>query len=160
MEWYLTSFHRYREFGRGRARRTEFWTYSIVNLLVSGLLGWLGLVLLFDFNTILTSTADPSDLSLGATVRVVVYAFAVLMLFVVWVLTMVPTVGVAVRRLHDIGFSGWMLLIALVPIVGPIALFVMWCLNGQTVENRFGFNPKLHPATAERRHVAAMGDAR
>ncbi len=37
-----------------------------------------------------------------------------------------PSLAVAVRRLHDTGRSGWWLLIGLIPIIGTIVLIVFW----------------------------------
>ena len=53
-----------------------------------------------------------------------------------------PGLAVQVRRLHDLGKSGWMILIALIPLVGAIWLLVLYCLDGQPGENQYGPNPK------------------
>jgi len=45
---------------------------------------------------------------------------------------LIPTLAVGARRLHDINRSAWLLLIGLIPWVGPIALIVLWCLPSQT----------------------------
>lgn len=55
---------------------------------------------------------------------------------------LVPTLGVGVRRLHDMGKSGWWYLIALVPIVGAIYLIYLWCQDSQAEANEWGANPK------------------
>lgn len=47
----------------------------------------------------------------------------------------VPSVAIGIRRLHDINKSGWWYLIALIPIAGPIALLVMFCLPTQPAMN-------------------------
>jgi len=52
-----------------------------------------------------------------------------------------PSLGVAVRRLHDIDRSGWWVLISLVPIIGPIILIVLAATKGTSGENRFGMDP-------------------
>lgn len=44
---------------------------------------------------------------------------------------LVPSISIGIRRLHDINKSGWWYLLALVPIAGPIALLVMFCLPTQ-----------------------------
>lgn len=61
-----------------------------------------------------------------------IYAFAVL----------IPGFAVAVRRLHDVGKSGWMVFIALIPLVGPIWLLVLLATDGQVGSNKWGANPK------------------
>jgi uncharacterized membrane protein YhaH (DUF805 family) len=50
-----------------------------------------------------------------------------------------PSISAAVTRLHDTGRSGWFLLWGLVPIAGPIVLFVVaGCLPGDPGPNRYG----------------------
>lgn len=48
---------------------------------------------------------------------------------------LLPTLGIGARRLHDIGKSGWLQLIALIPVIGAIVLIVFWAQPGKTVEN-------------------------
>ena len=55
---------------------------------------------------------------------------------------LLPGLAAAVRRLHDIGKSGWWMLLALIPIVGPIVLIVFFCLDSQPGDNAYGANPK------------------
>ena len=55
---------------------------------------------------------------------------------------LVPSIAVTIRRLHDIGKSGWWLLISLIPIIGGIWLLVLTCFDGQPHENQYGPNPK------------------
>lgn len=62
---------------------------------------------------------------------------------VAWSLaTLVPMLAVGVRRLHDVGKSGWYLLISLIPIVGAIILIVWYCTDGNANDNKYGQNPK------------------
>lgn len=58
------------------------------------------------------------------------------------VLTLLPGLGVGVRRLHDVGKSGWFLLMALIPIVGWIILIVKLAKQGHSGENKYGPIPK------------------
>lgn len=53
---------------------------------------------------------------------------------------LIPSIAVSVRRLHDIGRSGWWYLLVLVPIVGWIILLVFFCTKGQETPNNWG-NP-------------------
>jgi uncharacterized membrane protein YhaH (DUF805 family) len=52
--------------------------------------------------------------------------------------TLLPSLAVAVRRLHDIDRSGWWILLALIPIVGAIVLIIWYCTRGTAGANRFG----------------------
>ena len=61
-----------------------------------------------------------------------IYALAVL----------IPGLAVAVRRLHDVGKSGWMILITLIPLIGAIWLLVLLVTDSNLGENQYGQNPK------------------
>lgn len=52
--------------------------------------------------------------------------------------TLIPGISIGVRRLHDMGRSGWWLLIALIPLVGIILLIVWFCQPGQDGTNKYG----------------------
>ena len=54
----------------------------------------------------------------------------------------IPSLAVTVRRLHDIGKSGWFYFISLIPLVGPIWLLVLLCTEGNADENKYGPSPK------------------
>ena len=43
-----------------------------------------------------------------------------------------PTLSAAIRRLHDIGKSGWMILVGLIPLIGPIWLLILLCKKGES----------------------------
>lgn len=61
----------------------------------------------------------------------------------IWSLAiLVPTLSLSVRRLHDIGRSGWWYLIHLVPLAGPIIFFI-WSCKDSTEDNIWGPNPKM-----------------
>ncbi|QLI81842.1 DUF805 domain-containing protein [Chitinibacter fontanus] len=51
--------------------------------------------------------------------------------------TLVPSLAVGVRRLHDLGKSGWFLLIALIPLIGALIL-IYWFIQPSTDSNQFG----------------------
>jgi uncharacterized membrane protein YhaH (DUF805 family) len=48
--------------------------------------------------------------------------------------------------MHDIGKSGWMLLVALIPLVGSIWLLVLLASNGNQGDNAYGADPKAGEA--------------
>ena len=119
MNYYLKVLQQYGDFN-GRARRTVYWIYNIINSIIGGLL--------FFLDYLLGTTID----SLGLGVLYLVYALFVF----------IPGVAVAVRRLHDVGKSGWMLLIALIPLIGAIWLLVLYLTDSNPGENKYGPNPK------------------
>ena len=55
--------------------------------------------------------------------------------------TLLPSIAVAVRRLHDLDRSGWWILIGLIPLIGWIILIVWYCSRGTVGPNRFGPDP-------------------
>lgn len=55
---------------------------------------------------------------------------------------LLPSIAVCVRRLHDIGKSGWFYFIAFIPLVGAIILLVWFCSDSQVGSNEYGKNPK------------------
>jgi len=91
------------------------------------------------FNIIFAWIAIALDYLLGTTfgdfgfgVIYLLYALAVI----------IPGLAVTVRRLHDIGKSGWMILISLIPIIGGIWLLILTVTDGEPGENQYGPNPK------------------
>ena len=62
-------------------------------------------------------------------------------------LFLIPTLAVGARRLHDINKSAWLLLIGLIPWIGPLALIVLWCLPSQPPRTaNFTFDGNLKTA--------------
>jgi uncharacterized membrane protein YhaH (DUF805 family) len=59
---------------------------------------------------------------------------------------LLPAIAVGVRRLHDIGKSGWWIFIALVPLVGGLILLYFTVLDSQAGDNAYGPNPKAASA--------------
>jgi uncharacterized membrane protein YhaH (DUF805 family) len=106
----------------GRTRRAEFWWFVLVNL------GFY--VSLFVLALILGSISD------------VLGGFGVLLYVVYGLGVIVPSLALAVRRLHDTNKSGWLLLIGLIPLVGPIVLLVFYVIDGDPGENQYGPSPK------------------
>ena len=134
MNWYVTVLTRYADF-TGRARRAEFWMFTLFSLIVSIVLAAVdGLVFGTGSFTSLSGGFSASFSSIG--VLSTVYALAVLL----------PTLGVTARRLHDTDRSGWWMLLGFVPIVGGIVLLVLLALDGTRGPNGHGPDPKAVPA--------------
>jgi uncharacterized membrane protein YhaH (DUF805 family) len=119
MKWYVMVLRKYAEFD-GRARRMEYWMFSLFNFLF--------LMVALTLDNIVGSTIG----NLFYGLFYLVYAFAVLL----------PGLAVMVRRLHDVGKSGWMFLVALIPLIGGIWLLVLLCTDSTPGENEYGPNPK------------------
>jgi uncharacterized membrane protein YhaH (DUF805 family) len=128
MKWYLKVLRHYTDFS-GRARRTEYWMFVLFNLIFCAVAATIDNLLGITFN-IDGPTGDPLPIFYGYT-----YALYALAVFI-------PGLAVLVRRLHDIGKSGWMFFICLIPIIGAIWLLVLLCTDSQSGPNKWGDNPK------------------
>ncbi|WP_329275522.1 DUF805 domain-containing protein [Streptomyces sp. NBC_01451] len=115
MNYFLDVLKKYAVFS-GRARRKEYWMFTLFAVIISIVLSII-------------------DGVIGVQILSIVFSLAILL----------PSLGVAVRRLHDTGRSGWWLLFGLIPIVGTITLLVFMCLDGEQGENKYGYNPKFAP---------------
>ncbi len=99
----------------GRAPRSEYWYFILFALLGGAILGAVDGIL---FGGSMTPISTLFSLAI-----------------------FIPSITVGVRRLHDRDMSGWWLLLALIPIIGTIALIVIFILRGTEGENRFGPDP-------------------
>ena len=52
--------------------------------------------------------------------------------------TLLPNIGIAIRRLHDLDRTGWWILLGLIPLVGWIILIIWYTARGTAGPNRFG----------------------
>jgi len=119
MNWYLKVINNYRDFG-GRSRRKEYWMFVLFNIMFST--GAILLDNLFDITW--------SDKAYGP-----LYSFYGLIIIL-------PNLAVLVRRLHDIGKSGWYLFAVLIPVIGFFWLLILLLTDSNPGENEYGINPK------------------
>ena len=140
MNWYLKVVkENYANFS-GRAQRAEYWWYALINSIVITVIHYVDLLI--------GTTMDWQQLGIiGA-----IYALAVI----------IPGLAVSTRRLHDIGKSGWLLLLALTGI-GIIPLFIWHVSDSTPGDNQYGPNPKgiggPAPAAEEAVAPAETGEA-
>jgi uncharacterized membrane protein YhaH (DUF805 family) len=125
----------------GRARRQEYWMFTLFSVIISIVLGVIDNLL---------GTGSFSTSSGGGEIGVA--AGMGLLGGIYWLAVLLPSLAVSVRRLHDTDRSGWWLLIALVPLVGAIVLLVFCALEGTRGPNRYGEDPKSQ-ASAEAYHT-------
>ncbi|OBQ54655.1 DUF805 domain-containing protein [Tamlana sp. s12] len=124
MNWYLKVLRdNYANFN-GRARRKEFWMFSLFNLII----------------------IYGSLMVLGLLAYALDSPFIIFLVYIYILATIVPSLALNVRRLHDVNKSGWFLLIALVPFIGSIWLFVLSVTEGDHGPNEYGPDPKLDNA--------------
>ena len=118
MKWFLKVLKQFNDF-KTRARRKEYWMFTLFSVII---------------NTILSLIDDNlgNEVSIGTGLLGGIYSLFIL----------VPSLAVSVRRLHDVNKSGWMLLVALIPLIGAIWLLILICKDSQLEENKWGANPK------------------
>lgn len=128
MDLMFAPFRKYVDF-QGRARRSEYWLWVLFLTAVEIVLILLAAVM---------GNGDPQ--SAGPEL---------LLLILFWLAVVLPTLAVAVRRLHDTGRSGFWLFISLVPLIGGIVLLIFFVLDGTPGPNKFGPDPKGRGGDAE-----------
>ena len=104
----------------GRATRKEYWLFTLFYLVVGIFLGFIDL----------SNGSSVADTDFGVLSGI--FALGII----------VPSIAVAVRRLHDTNRPGWMYLISLIPLIGFIWLIVLLCFASDKGTNRFGENPQ------------------
>lgn len=133
MDWYLTALRKYARF-RGRSRRKEYWYFTLFNILIGiGLSIVAGVIA----GVLASSGANTGGLLVSTLLNIVN------LLSVIYSLgTFIPSLAVLVRRVHDIGKSGWWILIGLIPLIGAIVLLIFTLQDSQPGTNQYGANPK------------------
>lgn len=126
MNWYLKVIkNNYANFS-GRARRKEYWMFTLVNTII------ITVLYAILMSSIDMYTGEVSSLGSIAGIIIGIYSLAII----------VPSLAVTIRRFHDQDKSGWMFLLAFIPAVGGLIVFVFMCLEGTKGDNRFGPDPK------------------
>ncbi|MFE9558871.1 DUF805 domain-containing protein [Streptomyces sp. NPDC006703] len=111
MHYYIDVLMKYATF-KGRATRSEFWMFELIDTLI----------------TVALYLGGPA-LGIG-TAPVAIYTVA----------TILPNLAVTIRRLHDTGRSGWVVLVGFIPFFGSIALLIM-CANESSTDESYGPYP-------------------
>ncbi|MFP1528506.1 DUF805 domain-containing protein [Escherichia coli] len=114
MQWYLSVLKNYVGFS-GRARRKEYWMFTLINAIVGAIINVIQLIL-----------------GLELPYLSMLYLLA----------TFLPVLALAIRRLHDTDRSGaWRPFF--VPFIGWLVLLVFFCTEGTSGSNRYGNDPKF-----------------
>lgn len=126
MNWYLEVIkNNYANFS-GRARRKEYWMFTLVNTII------ITILYAIMFSSVDMNTGEMGGLGSIVGIILGIYSLAII----------VPSLAVTIRRFHDQDKSGWMFLLAFIPFVGGLIVFVFMCLEGTKGDNRFGADPK------------------
>ena len=108
----------------GRARRSEYWYFMLCYYIIS--------ILAIVLDSVLGSGFQIEGISLG-------YGWITLAIALGHI---IPSLALLVRRLHDVGKSGWFYFIVLIPLIGAIWLLVLECTEGTKGDNNYGADPK------------------
>lgn len=139
MSAYKLMFKNYAKFS-GRSRRSEYWYASLMNFLIMLAVELLNGVLMGVGVAIQPAVADTYS-SVGL-ILVGISGIIGFLLMIYSIALIVPGLALAIRRLHDIGKSGWYLLLGLIPIIGGIIMLVFMVTDSQPGANQYGENPK------------------
>lgn len=120
MNWYVAALKKYAVF-EGRAQRKEYWMFVLFTIIF-------GVIAI-----VLDNISGLVYQSFKFGIFYCLFSLAVLL----------PGLTVMVRRLHDIGKSGWMIFINLIPLIGSIWLLILLATDSQSGENQYGVNPKV-----------------
>lgn len=112
MHWFLDPIQNHYVDFEGRVSRKAYWMFVLCYIIVAVVVGIVGGILGTEFLSGLLSLA-----------------------------LLLPSLGMGVRRLHDINKSGWWLLISLIPLIGSIVLIIFAAQKGDAGENKYGPNP-------------------
>src|SRR5690625_8011840 len=117
MNWYLSALKQYAVF-TGRARRKEYWFFVLFNIIAFIILGFID------------QTLGLPGFAPGWGPLSSLY----------WLAIIIPSVAVAVRRLHDIGRTCWWLLLVFIPFIGSIVLIIFFLLSFHPAPNHYCSN--------------------
>lgn len=112
MNYYLNAFRKYAEF-KGRSGRKEYWIFILVNIFVM---------------EVVIDSRNFNESKIVMAYLPLVFALAILL----------PSIAVAVRRLHDVGKSGWWFLINFIPLLGAIYFLFLMSQAGEVGGNKYG----------------------
>lgn len=115
VDWFKKGLRNYANFS-GRARRKEYWFFTLAQF-------------------ILVLVAMILDTIIFDTGMGLFYAVVALGLFI-------PSLAVAIRRLHDTSHSGWWILITIIPLIGSIVLIVFLASDTKPETNQWGLPAK------------------
>lgn len=159
---------RYFEFS-GRSRRLEFWLWALfLNIVSAAFIAWMSGAFFEVISSLAQRAASgefqgyagdgvsstvtyngetydvPGDVLWPAVFQAIGLQLTVLCVWNLFVF--IPNLAVTVRRLHDTDRSGWTILLALIPLIGPLILLVFFFIEGTRGPNRFGPDPKAPAA--------------
>ena len=113
-DYYKQALSKYRDFS-GRSTRAEYWYFMLYNIIIAILIAIFGVII-----------GDEEGI----------------LYFLYLLVVIIPDLAVSVRRLHDIGKSGWILLIGLIPFIGFLWMLILFTTDSESGANKYGPNAK------------------
>jgi len=129
MNYYLNAFKKYAVF-KGRSGRKEYWIFTMINVAAYFALTAVSVI---NMNMAINS-GDYNESTIVMAYLPSIFGLAIF----------VPSLAVAVRRLHDVGKSGWWFLINFIPLLGAIYFLFLMSQAGEVGGNKYG--PESHIA--------------
>jgi uncharacterized membrane protein YhaH (DUF805 family) len=120
-------FKKYATFS-GRASRSEYWWWTLVSALVS---------IVLNIFTLVAGSAGATLRPDGTSVPGPGYVVGLILSVIISLAIFVPSLALCVRRLHDTNMSGWMYLLILIPLVGPILIVIFMATGSKPEGQRF-----------------------
>ena len=113
---------------KGRLRRRDYWTFVLMTIVIELAIYFVVYVLTYIFGGEAVTAASICSTIVG----------------IIGILLLLPSLGISIRRLHDTNKSGWLLLLAIIPIIGSIILLIIACIEGTRGPNKYGEDPKAN----------------
>ena len=115
---------------KGRARRKEFWAFTLFSLVSLIAIGLTGYAIDIAAGTVSADSEEPT-------------AIVTCVLIGIWALGMIiPNIALTIRRVHDLGITGWLAAVCFIPSIGWIATLVIGLIPGQPHANAYGAAPQ------------------
>ena len=115
----------------GRARRKEFWSFAFISIGVLIILTAAGIVIDIASGNLTTTVGVNTDVTGTPHATIVLSGLA-------WLVLVVPSLAVTVRRIHDLGLAGWFILLNFVPWIGSLIILVFTLIPSQRHPNKWG----------------------
>jgi len=124
----------------GRASRKEFWYFILFSIIINFVVGVAGEILGIMY---MIPVEVPTVIESGEMVNMVQNIPINIFQVMFGLVMMFPSMAISIRRLHDIGKSGWWYLVGLIPLIGAIVLLVFFTTKSDTTVNKYGEIPTI-----------------
>jgi uncharacterized membrane protein YhaH (DUF805 family) len=137
MDVMFQPYRKYADF-EGRARRLEYWLFHLMFAIVYCVVA---------AAMVVAHQSQQPALEVVAGLALVVFALG----------SVIPSIALNFRRLHDIDKSAWWILIGLIPVLGVVVLLIFHLMDGTPGPNKYGPDPKGRGAAPTQEALAGVG---